>query len=94
MHEWYRKKTFAALLDDAVERWGDREALYHDGRRWSFSELRIEVDAVARGLIALGIEPGEKVALWMPNRPEWIFAFFALSKILGISSNARSPSAC
>lgn len=81
MPEWYVKKTFADLLDEAVEKWGQQEALYHEGRRWSFSELRNEVDSVARGLIALGIEPGDKVALWMPNRPEWIFAFFAISKI-------------
>ena len=79
--KWYPKRTFGDLLDDAVEKWGQQEALYHEGRRWSFSELRNEVDTIARGLIALGVEPGEKVALWMPNRPEWIFAFFAISKI-------------
>ncbi len=81
MPEWYVKKTFADLLDEAVRKWGQQEALYHEGRRLSFAELRDEVDAVARGLIALGVEPGDKVALWMPNRPEWIFAFFAISKI-------------
>src|SRR3954451_10303711 len=79
--DWYLKKPFAMLLCDAAERWRDREALFHEGKRWSFVELEAEVDAVARGLIALGIQPGDHVALWMPNRPEWIFAFFALSKI-------------
>lgn len=81
MQEWFEKHTFAGLLDKAAEAWGAREALFHEGRRYSFSDLKADVDAVARGLIALGIAPGENVTLWMPNRPEWIFAFLALSKI-------------
>jgi fatty-acyl-CoA synthase len=60
---------------------GARESLFHEGRRWSFVELEAEVNAAARGFIAVGIQPGDKVILWIPNRPEWIFAFFALSKI-------------
>ena len=79
--DWYVKKPFAMLLRDATERWGHREALFHEGKRWSFVELEAEVDTASRGFIALGIQPGDHVALWMPNRPEWFFAFFALSKI-------------
>ncbi len=81
MGDWYAKKSFAMLLRDAAERWGNCEALFHDGKRWSFVELEAEVDAVARGFIALGIRPGDHVALWMPNSPEWFFSLFALSKI-------------
>jgi len=81
MGDWYLKKTLATLVTEAARRWGPREALCHEGRRWSFAELEAGVDAVARGLLALGIAPGDKVTLWMPNRPEWIFAFFALSRI-------------
>jgi len=91
MADWYSKTSFAGLLDDAVERWGAQEALSHEGRRFSFEQLRDETDAVARGLIALGIAPGDKVTLWMPNRPEWIFTFFALSKIgaIVVPANTR-----
>jgi fatty-acyl-CoA synthase len=81
MKDWYEKKSFAFLLDDAVDRWGNQEALFHEGQRWTFAKLRAEIDTVARGLIVLGIQSGDHVALWMPNRPEWIFAFFALAKI-------------
>jgi len=81
MGEWYVRKTLAALLDEAAARWGEREALVHDGRRVRFADLAAGVDAVARGLVALGIAPGDKVTLWMPNRAEWIVALFALSKI-------------
>ena len=81
MTDWYVKKTFATLLSEAVELWGPREVLCHDGQRWSFRALQDEVDAAAKGFIAQGIEAGESVTLWMPNRVEWIVAFFALSKI-------------
>jgi fatty-acyl-CoA synthase len=65
----------------AAERWGSREALCFNDRRITFSELAAGVDRVAKGLIALGIHPGDKVALWMLNRPEWIEAAFAVMKI-------------
>jgi fatty-acyl-CoA synthase len=51
------------------------------GRRWTFADVAAGVDRVARGLIALGVQPGDKVALWMLNRPEWIEAAFAVMKI-------------
>ncbi len=39
------------------------------------------VDAAAKGLLQLGIAPGDRVALWMVNRPEWLHAMFAIMKI-------------
>src|SRR4029453_12824094 len=59
-----------------------REALAFQGQRWSFAEVHARVDAVAKGLLALGVAPGDKVALWMVNRPEWIDAMFAIMKIV------------
>ena len=47
----------------------------------TFTELAAGVDRVARGLIALGVGPGDKVALWLLNRPEWIEIAFAVMKI-------------
>ena len=91
MSEWFSKATFAECLERAAESWGPREALVHEGRRISFAELRNEVDTVARGLIALGVGPNDKVVLWMPNRPEWLYAFFALSQIgaIVVPANTR-----
>ena len=85
MSDWYAKNTFAGLLADAAKRWERREALCHEGRRHTFGELKAEVDRVAKGLMKLGINRGDRVTLWMPNRPEWIFAFLALSKIGAIT---------
>jgi fatty-acyl-CoA synthase len=81
MGEWFEKKTLGTLLDEAAGRWGPREALTYEGRRWSFAQLQAEVDRTARAFIRLGILPGDRVALWMPNRPEWLYTFFALANI-------------
>jgi fatty-acyl-CoA synthase len=72
---------FGDLTDAAAARWGDREALVFRDRRYSFRQIAAEVDRLARGLIHIGVGPGEKVALWLLNCPEWIFAMFALAKI-------------
>ena len=81
MGEWFEKSTFGALVDQAARRFGPREALYYQGRRWTFSHLQEEVDRAARGLIHAGVEPGEKVSLWVPNRPEWVHILFAVAKL-------------
>jgi len=81
MRDWFSKQTLGSLPEHAARRWGAREALYFKGQRWSFSDLSAGVDRLARGLIALGVRPGEKVALWMVNRPEFIEAMFAVIKI-------------
>ena len=81
MSDWFPKQALGSLPERAARRWGAREALYFKGRRWSFAELSRGVDRLARGLIALGVKPGEKVALWMVNRPEFIEAMFAVMKI-------------
>ncbi len=81
MIEWYTKKTFGSLVDTMSERFGDREALVFKDERYSFLEVRKRVDEVACGLIQLGVSPGDHVALWLMNRPEWIFTMFALARI-------------
>ena len=62
-----RKKTLGTFLDEAAGRWSTREALTFAGQRWSFAHLRTDVDRTARACIALGMQAGERVALWMPN---------------------------
>ena len=79
--DWFPKRTIGSLLDERAERDGAREALVFEGRRSTFAELAREVDAVARGLLALGIAPGDKVSLWMMNQPEWIHAALAVLRI-------------
>ena len=81
MGDWYAEQTIGSLPERAARQWGPREALAFQGRRWTFAEVDAQVDALAKGLMSLGIDPGDKVALWMVNRPEWIDAMFAVMKI-------------
>jgi fatty-acyl-CoA synthase len=79
--EWFEKITLGTLPERAARRWGAREAVCFRGRRCTFAELAAGVDRAARGLVALGIRPGDKVALWMLNGPEWIEIAFAVMRI-------------
>jgi fatty-acyl-CoA synthase len=81
MGDWFEKVSIGTLTDRAAERFGCREALSYEGKRWTFADLKEETDRAAKGLLALGIQPGEKVSLWMPNRPEWISIMLAVMKV-------------
>jgi len=78
---WFEKMTFGQLVNRAAERWGDREALRFEGRRWSFSQFRDETDRAARALIGAGVQPGDHVCLWIGNCPDYLFLQFAIAKI-------------
>ena len=79
--DWFRKRTLGSLLDTAAENYGDREALVFGDQRINYQELKTETDRIAKGLMAIGVEPGERVALWMTNRPEWLYLMFAIAKV-------------
>ena len=81
MVAWYPKERLGDLPAEAARRWDAREALVCDGKRWTYREFDREVNRVAKGLMALGVETGEHVALWMNNRPEWLFLTFAIAKV-------------
>jgi fatty-acyl-CoA synthase len=67
----------------------DAEALVEvaTGRRWTYQELDTEIDLVARGLLALGIESGDRVGIWAPNCAEWTIVQYATAKIGAILVN-------
>jgi len=75
--------TIGDLFDRIALGAGDREAAVfvdHDVR-WSYRELHARVVQVARGLMGLGIEAGEHVAIWATNWPEWVLLQLATAKI-------------
>jgi fatty-acyl-CoA synthase len=75
-------ETIGVYFDQAVERFGERDALIvrHQGIRWSWHQLKQQVDALAAGLIALGLERGMRIGIWSPNNAEWAVAQFATAK--------------
>ncbi|HEX6212349.1 MAG TPA: AMP-binding protein, partial [Methylomirabilota bacterium] len=79
--DWFERQTLGSLPARAARRWGAREALCFQGRRSTFADLAAGVERVARGLLALGVRPGDRVGLWMLNRPEWMETAFAVLQI-------------
>src|SRR5687767_8895712 len=75
-------QTIGENLDRAVERWGGREALVscHQSLRYTYAELGEAVDRLARALLAGGIEPGDRLGIWSPNRAEWVLVQYATAK--------------
>lgn len=79
--EWYPKRRFGDLADEMAARFPDAEALVYGDLRLTFVELAARIDDAAKRLIAAGVAPGENVALWLNNQPEWMFIAFAIQKI-------------
>jgi fatty-acyl-CoA synthase len=57
------------------------------GTRWSYAELDADTDTLARGLLAAGIDKGDRVGIWAPNRAEWVLLQYATAKIGAILVN-------
>ncbi len=75
-------ETIGAFFDRTVETYRDSEALVvkHQNVRWSWGELGRRVDELAAGLMALGLERGDRVGIWSPNTSEWTLTQFATAK--------------
>ena len=78
-----RGLTCGQLLDEAASAWPEREALVYSAYepegidvRWSYAELRERARSTACALLGLGARPGERVALWATNLPEWFLVQF------------------
>ena len=76
-------------LDRASERFPDGLALVmrHTGERFTWRQLRHEVEKLSRGLMGLGVEKGQRVGMWATNCTEWVLAQFATAKIGAILVN-------
>ncbi|AXO88156.1 AMP-binding protein [Pseudomonas parafulva] len=76
-------QTLGQAFDATVARWPEREALVvrHQGLRYRWRELAEQVESTARGLMALGVAPGERVGIWAPNCAQWCILQIATAKI-------------
>jgi len=83
------EETIGENFERTVAAHPDAEALVDVAgkRRWSYRELNDEIDVLARGLMALGIEPGERVGIWAPNCAEWTIVQYATAKIGAVLVN-------
>ena len=89
--------TVGQLLDTAARRWPDNDALIvvDQGIRWNWRELRERARNFAAGLIALGLQPGDRVGMLAPNRAEWLVAQFGTAcaglVLVNINPAYRTP---
>lgn len=81
--------TIGDNFDRTVAAHGGRDALvdHASGRRWTYAELAAEVNGVAAGLLARGVDKGDRVGIWAPNCPEWTMIQYATAKIGAILVN-------
>ena len=70
------------FLDRIAAEHGEREALVSVGQgiRWTYAELKLLADYFAAGLAELGLDPGDRIGIWSPNRAEWVVVQFAAAK--------------
>src|SRR3712207_345905 len=96
-------QTIADLLPKAAEKYADRVAVKYKDKEsgeWrdvTFREVGEIVSEIGRGLIDLGIEPGDRVSLLCNTRPEWTYADFAISTTGGADVTIypnNSPAEC
>ena len=75
--------TLGQMLDQTVARFPDNDAIVYVDRdfRLSYRQFQQSVDDLAKGLMALGVQKGEKVAIWATNIPNWVILQFATAKI-------------
>ncbi|NIJ17867.1 AMP-binding protein [Sphingobium vermicomposti] len=74
--------TIGQAVARAAERWGNNDAVVavEQGVRWSYAELLARADALASGLLELGLGPGDRIGIWSPNCAEWTLTQFAAAR--------------
>ncbi len=68
-------------VEEAARLYSSREFLVVDDRRFTYGQFAHRVKQFSRGLLAAGVKPGDKVAVWLPNGIEWVDAVFSLANI-------------
>ncbi|WP_018157022.1 AMP-binding protein [Demetria terragena] len=83
--------TIPANLARTVAAFASREALVDvpTGRRWTYAEFAADVDAVAKGLLARGVQKGDRVGIWAPNCPEWTLLQYATARVGAVLVNVN-----
>ena len=81
MMKRYEQRRFGDLADEMAARYPEHEALVFQNERSTFAEVSAEIATAAKALMALGVQRGNHVALWLNNCADWIFLSFALAKV-------------
>ena len=84
-------ETIGANFDRIVASYPERDALVvrHQNVRWTYAEFAARVERVARGLVAIGLRPGDRLGIWAPNCAEWLLVQYASAKVGAILVNVN-----
>src|SRR6266571_8063894 len=80
-----QSRTLGGLIDELATARPDAEAVVSRGERLTFAAVRERADALARAYLAVGVRKGDRVAILLPNCPEWLIAAFAAAKVGAVS---------
>ncbi|WP_119301520.1 long-chain-fatty-acid--CoA ligase [Dongia deserti] len=86
-HTRFTPRPLYRLLDEAAGHYGPKPCIDFLDRRWSFTEIRQLSDRFARGLIDLGVKPGDRVGLFLPNCPYFVTSYYGILKAGGVVVN-------
>src|SRR5262245_35993326 len=86
---WVEGLSIGRVLAETALRYSDHDALVFPATGWraTYAQFVEQVDAAARGLLALGIKHGEHVAIWATNVPQWVVLQFAAARIGAVLVN-------
>ncbi len=84
-------RTIGADLAVTVAAHPQSEAMVDlpSGRRWTYAQFAADVDELARGLMAAGIEAGDRVGIWSPNCPQWVLLQYATAQVGAVLVNVN-----
>ena len=87
----WQEGTLVEQLDETAEHHGDRIAFIDEGRTTTWAQMRDRSRAIARGMLAIGLARGDHVALWLPNRMDFLAIWLAAAHIgaVAIPINTR-----
>ena len=76
--------NLATLADESLARWGEHPALAFEGREWTNVDMQRGAARLAHGLVRLGVRPGDRVVVLLPNCPEVLQAYGAILRLGGV----------
>jgi long-chain acyl-CoA synthetase len=77
-------ESLTAMVEDAVARFGSGVALEFFGAETTYAQLGEQIDRAAEGLRQLGVRQGHRVAIILPNCPQYLIAFYAVLRLGGV----------
>ena len=80
-NEYAKRSRFLTCCVRAADAFGDAEALVFPEARFTFTQLRAEAELVAAGLYTLGVRPGDRVGILMPNTPDFVHCFYGAAML-------------